>query len=166
MVDRRLLLNELTREELKRIAPKTVAIFPAGATEQHGPHLTLDTDTYDAEYLAIEAAKRVSRPRPIVLPGIPYGVAYHHMDFPGTLAVSPDVLSRLVVEVGLSAARHGITKLVIVNGHGGNVPALRYAAQLDDYRAAAAKLLRVDPELIERVVYFVTIDRAVPFTRA
>jgi creatinine amidohydrolase/Fe(II)-dependent formamide hydrolase-like protein len=46
------------------------------------------------------------------------------------LAVSPDVLSRLVVDVGISAARHGITKLVIVNGHGGNVPALRYAAQI------------------------------------
>jgi creatinine amidohydrolase/Fe(II)-dependent formamide hydrolase-like protein len=100
---------------------------PVGSTEQHGPHLSLDTDTYDAEYLAIEAARRVSAPRPLVLPAIAYGVAYHHMDFPGTVAVSPDILSRLVVEVGMSVARHGITKLVIVNGHGGNVPALRYA---------------------------------------
>jgi creatinine amidohydrolase/Fe(II)-dependent formamide hydrolase-like protein len=121
----------MTWEEARdRFRAAEIALLPVGSTEQHGPHLVLDTDTFDAEYLAIEAAKRVSRPRPIVLPTIPYGVAYHHMDFPGTVAVSPDVLSRLVVEVGLSAARHGITKLVIVNGHGGNVPALRYAAQI------------------------------------
>jgi creatinine amidohydrolase/Fe(II)-dependent formamide hydrolase-like protein len=126
-----ILVAHMTWEEARdRFRAAEIALLPVGSTEQHGPHLVLDTDTYDAEYLAIEAAKRVSRPRPIVLPTIPYGVAYHHMDFPGTVAVSPDVLSRLVVEVGLSAARHGITKLVIVNGHGGNVPALRYAAQI------------------------------------
>ncbi len=126
-----ILVAHMTWEEARdRFRAAGIALLPVGSTEQHGPHLVLDTDTYDAEYLAIEAAKRVTRPRPIVLPAIPYGVAYHHMDFPGTLAVSPDVLSRLVVDVGISAARHGITKLVIVNGHGGNVPALRYAAQI------------------------------------
>jgi creatinine amidohydrolase/Fe(II)-dependent formamide hydrolase-like protein len=126
-----ILVAHLTWEEARdRFRAAEIALLPVGSTEQHGPHLPLDTDSFDAEYLAIEAAQRVSRPRPLVLPTIPYGVAYHHMDFPGTLAVSPDVLSRLVVEVGMAAARHGITKLVIVNGHGGNVPALRYAAQI------------------------------------
>ncbi len=128
-----ILLAHMTWEEARdRFAAAEIALLPVGSTEQHGPHLSLDTDTFDAEYLAIEAARRVNPPRPLVLPTIPYGVAYHHMDFPGTLAVSPDVLSRVVVEVGLSAARHGITKLVIVNGHGGNLPALRYAAQIID----------------------------------
>jgi len=126
-----ILVAHMTWEEARdRFRAAEIALLPVGSTEQHGPHLSLDTDTYDAEYLAIEAARRVSSPRPLVLPTIAYGVAYHHMDFPGTVAVSPDVLSRLVVEVGMSVARHGITKLVIVNGHGGNVPALRYAAQL------------------------------------
>jgi creatinine amidohydrolase/Fe(II)-dependent formamide hydrolase-like protein len=121
----------MTWEEARdRFRAAEIALLPVGSTEQHGPHLSLDTDTYDAEYLALEAARRVSAPRPLVLPAIAYGVAYHHMDFPGTVAISPDVLSRIVVEVGMSVARHGITKLVIVNGHGGNVPALRYAAQI------------------------------------
>ncbi len=126
-----ILVAHMTWEEARdRFRAAEIALLPVGSTEQHGPHLSLDTDTYDAEHLAIEAARRVSPPRPLVLPPIPYGVAYHHMDFPGTLAVSPDVLSRLVIEVGVSAARHGVSKLVIVNGHGGNVPALRYAAQI------------------------------------
>jgi creatinine amidohydrolase/Fe(II)-dependent formamide hydrolase-like protein len=64
------------------------------------------------------------------LPLISYGVSYHHADFPGTLSVSPDTLSRLVYDVGMSAAKHGITKLVIVNGHAGNTPALKFAAQM------------------------------------
>jgi creatinine amidohydrolase/Fe(II)-dependent formamide hydrolase-like protein len=65
-----------------------------------------------------------------VLPSIPYGVSYHHQDFPGTLSVNPETLARIVYEVGISAARHGITKLVIVNGHGGNLPTLQFAAQM------------------------------------
>jgi creatinine amidohydrolase/Fe(II)-dependent formamide hydrolase-like protein len=126
-----ILVAHMTWEQARdRFAAAEIALLPVGSTEQHGPHLSLDTDSFDAEYLAIEAARRVRSPRPLVFPTIPYGVAYHHMDFPGTLAVSPDVLSRMVVEVGVSAARHGITKLVIVNGHGGNLPALRYAAQI------------------------------------
>jgi len=126
-----ILVAHMTWEEARdRFRAAEIALLPVGSTEQHGPHLSLDTDTYDAEHLAIEAARRVSAPRPLVLPAIAYGVAYHHMDFPGTVAVSPDVLSRLAVEVGMSVARHGITKFVIVNGHGGNVPALRYAAQI------------------------------------
>jgi creatinine amidohydrolase/Fe(II)-dependent formamide hydrolase-like protein len=66
----------------------------------------------------------------MVLPSIPYGVSYHHQDFPGTVSVGPDTLSQLVYEVGMSAARNGINKLVIVNGHGGNMPALQFAAQM------------------------------------
>jgi creatinine amidohydrolase/Fe(II)-dependent formamide hydrolase-like protein len=66
----------------------------------------------------------------VVLPAVPYGVSYHHDDFTGTMSVSPETLARFVYEVGMSAARHGISKLVIVNGHGGNSPALQFAAQM------------------------------------
>jgi len=65
-----------------------------------------------------------------VLPLIPYGVSYHHDDFPGTISVGNEALSKMVYDVGMSCARHGITKLVIVNGHGGNTPTLQFAAQL------------------------------------
>ena len=72
----------------------------------------------------------MSQPRPLVFPLIPYGVSYQHDDFTGTLSVHPESLSRMVYDIGMSAARQGIAKLIIVNGHGGNVPALRYAAQM------------------------------------
>jgi creatinine amidohydrolase/Fe(II)-dependent formamide hydrolase-like protein len=114
----------------RRLEETDLALLPVGAIEQHGPHLSLDTDHWDAEYMCREVARRCEAPRPLVLPGIPYGVSYHHQDFPGTISVSPESLARLVYEVGMSAARNGITKLVIVNGHGGNMPTLQYAAQM------------------------------------
>jgi creatinine amidohydrolase/Fe(II)-dependent formamide hydrolase-like protein len=129
--DERYLLAELTWPEAEtRFKQVDVAILPVGAIEQHGPHLPLDTDAFDADYLARRVAEACSTPKPLVLPMIPYGVSYHHNDFSGTLSVSPETQARLVHEVGMSAARCGITKLVIVNGHGGNAPALHLAAQM------------------------------------
>ena len=124
-------LGHLTWPEAEaRLAEVDVAILPVGAIEQHGPHLPLDTDAYDAEYLARQVAAGCSTPKPVVLPLIPYGVSYHHEDFAGTISVSPNTLSAMVHEVGMGAARNGVRKLVIVNGHGGNGPALNFAAQL------------------------------------
>jgi creatinine amidohydrolase/Fe(II)-dependent formamide hydrolase-like protein len=128
--DRDVLLELLTWPEAqKRLATVDVALLPVGATEQHGPHLTLDTDAWDAARLARDVALACSRPRPVVLPLIPYGVSYHHEEFPGTLSVSPQSLARMVHDVGISAARNGIKKLIIINGHGGNIPTLHFAAQ-------------------------------------
>jgi creatinine amidohydrolase/Fe(II)-dependent formamide hydrolase-like protein len=125
------LLAEMTwpdaQAQLKEV---DVALLPVGSIEQHGPHLPLDTDAFDASYLAHRVAETCRPPKPLVLPLIPYGVSYHHEDFSGTLSISPKTLSQLVYEVGMSAARHGITKLVIINGHGGNIPALQFAAQM------------------------------------
>ena len=101
-----------------------------GAVEQHGPHLPLDTDAFDADYLARRVAEACEDPKPLVLPLIPYGVSYHHGDFKGTLSINNESLSRIVYDVGMSAAANGIRKLVIINGHGGNAPALNYAAQM------------------------------------
>jgi creatinine amidohydrolase/Fe(II)-dependent formamide hydrolase-like protein len=105
-------------------------LLPVGAIEQHGPHLPLDTDSFDAEYLARRVAEACSPPRPLVLPLLPFGVSYHHRDFKGTLSITNETLSRLVYDVGMSCADNGVRKLVIINGHGGNDPALNYAAQM------------------------------------
>lgn len=124
------LLGELTWPEAKKYLQKVdIALLPVGATEQHGPHLPLDTDAFDAELLAKKVAEACSDPKPLVLPLISYGVSYHHEDFSGTISLSPDSLSQLVYEIGMCVARQGITKLVIINGHGGNIPALHFAAQ-------------------------------------
>jgi creatinine amidohydrolase/Fe(II)-dependent formamide hydrolase-like protein len=101
-----------------------------GAIEQHGPHLPLDTDAFDAYYLSKEVARVCSDPKPVVFPPIPYGVSYHHKGFSGTISISPETLSKMVYEIGMDAAHQGVTKLVIINGHGGNVPALHFAAQM------------------------------------
>ncbi|UCG81845.1 MAG: creatininase family protein [Desulfobacterales bacterium] len=125
------ILGELTWPEAQKIFKSVdVALLPVGAIEQHGPHLPLDADAFDAEYLARQVAQACEEPKPVVLPLIPYGVSYHHEDFSGTISVSPETLSQLVYDIGISAARHGIIKLVIINGHGGNSPALHYAAQM------------------------------------
>ncbi|MCC6746018.1 MAG: creatininase family protein [Deltaproteobacteria bacterium] len=127
----RYLLAEMTWPEAQaRLKESDVALLPVGAIEQHGPHLPLDTDAFDADYLARRVAEGCSDPKPLVLPVMAYGVSYHHADFAGTLSVSPETLSRMVYEVGTAVARHGVTKLVIVNGHGGNGPALHFAAQM------------------------------------
>jgi len=116
-------------EAERRLAEVDLALLPVGAIEQHGPHLPLDVDAFDAELLARKVAEACARPAPLVLPLIAYGVSYHHDDFPGTLSVSNEALAQMVYEIGMSAARNGIRKLVIVNGHGGNAATLRFAAQ-------------------------------------
>jgi creatinine amidohydrolase/Fe(II)-dependent formamide hydrolase-like protein len=125
------ILGELTWPEAKKQFKQIdLALLPVGSTEQHGPHLPLDTDAFDADYLARCVASSFSNPKPVVLPVIPYGVSYHHMDFSGTLSITNETLTRLVYEVGMSAAHHGIKKLIIINGHGGNTPSLKNAAQM------------------------------------
>ncbi len=125
------LWSELTWPEVEaRLKEMDVAILPVGSIEQHGPHLPLDTDSFDAEYLARRIAEACSDPKPLVLPLLPYGVSYEHSEFKGTIGIHNDTLSALVYEIGMNCARNGVNKLVIINGHGGNTPALNFAAQM------------------------------------
>ena len=125
------LWGELTWPDAQKYFKEVdIALLPVGAIEQHGPHLPLDTDAFDADYLARRVAEACSDPKPFVLPAVSYGVSYHHEGFQGTISISNDTLSRLIYEIGISISRNGIKKLVIINGHGGNSPALNYAAQM------------------------------------
>ncbi len=128
---RRWILGELTWPEAeRRFREVDVVLLPVGAIEQHGPHLPLDVDAWDAEWLAREVAARCSEPKPLVLPLLPYGVSYHHEDFAGTISLRNETMAQLIYDVGMGAARSGAQKLVIINGHGGNGPALAFAAQM------------------------------------
>jgi len=125
------LWGTITWQEARiRLRAADIALLPVGAIEQHGPHLPLDTDAFDANYLAQRVARACSQPIPLVLPLIPYGVSYHHEDFAGTISISTQTLAQFVYEVGMSAAHSGVRKLVIINGHGGNVAGLNHAAQM------------------------------------
>ena len=114
----------------ERLKLVDTAILPCGAIEQHGPHLPVDVDYFDAKYLAHKVAEACDDPKPLVLPTIPYGVSYHHEDFKGTLSVTNDALSRFVYDIGMGLAQNGIKKIIILNGHGDNAPTLSYAAQM------------------------------------
>ncbi len=117
-------------EITERLKIVDTAILPCGAIEQHGPHLPLDVDYFDADYMARKVAEACQDPKPFVLPPLPYGVSYHHSQFKGTICVTNNALSALIYDIGMSLAQNGIKKLVILNGHGDNAPTLNYAAQM------------------------------------
>ncbi|MEF8853055.1 MAG: creatininase family protein [Haloarculaceae archaeon] len=101
-----------------------LAVLPVGSTEQHGPHAPLGTDALAAEAVA-EAGVDAHDGGVVVGPTIPVGIAEEHRHFAGTLWVSPDTFRDYVRETVASLASHGFERVVVVNGHGGNVDALR-----------------------------------------
>jgi mycofactocin precursor peptide peptidase len=105
-------------------------VLPLGSTEQHGPHLPLDTDTVIAAAVARGLADQLAAGGAdvVVAPPMAYGASGEHEQFPGTVSVGTEALEHLLVEYGRSACRWA-ERLVIVNGHGGNVEALRSAVQ-------------------------------------
>jgi creatinine amidohydrolase len=114
----------------ERLKIVDTAILPCGAIEQHGPHLPVDVDYFDAHQMAMDVAMACQEPKPFVLAPVPYGVSYHHSAFKGTISVTNNALSALIYDIGMSLAKNGIRKLVIFNGHGDNKPTLTYAAQM------------------------------------
>ncbi len=101
-------------------------IVPLGATEQHGPHLPLGTDSTIAVALAEAAAART--PGAVVAPLLPYGSSGEHQDFPGTLSIGAAATETILVELGRSAAET-FERLLFVNAHGGNAASLAAAVE-------------------------------------
>jgi creatinine amidohydrolase len=110
------------------VAQNRVAVLPVGTVEQHGPHLPLVTDVLTATEMARRAVERIPD-RAVLLPSVYYSFNEHHMDFPGTIAVQGETVIRYVTDIGMSLARHGFRKVLLVNGHGSNVPFLDIAAR-------------------------------------
>jgi mycofactocin system creatininase family protein len=117
-------------------------LVPLGSTEQHGPHLPLDTDTRIAHEVATGAARELAAElgtgavaelgtgaAALVAPAIPYGASGEHQGFPGTISIGTDALCTLLVEYVRSASDWA-HRVLFVNGHGGNVEALRVAVPL------------------------------------
>lgn len=104
-------------------------MVPLGSTEQHGPHLPLDTDTRIAAAVAGGVVSRLGRDW-LLAPAVAYGASGEHQSFAGTISLGTEALTLLLVEYGRSAASWA-RRLVFVNGHGGNVTACsRAVAQL------------------------------------
>jgi mycofactocin precursor peptide peptidase len=109
-------------------------LVPVGSTEQHGPHLPLDTDARVAAAVAARAAHTGAL---LVAPSVAYGASGEHEGFPGTVSIGHEALRLLLVELGRSASRWA-GRLVFVNGHGGNVPTLVDAVGLLRYEGRDA----------------------------
>ncbi|MEU2349689.1 mycofactocin biosynthesis peptidyl-dipeptidase MftE [Modestobacter sp. NPDC049651] len=109
---------------------RPLVVVPLGSVEQHGRHLPLATDTAVATAVAGSAAPRL--PGALLAPALAYGASGEHEGFPGTISIGTAALTALLVEYGRSAGRWA-GRLLVVNGHGGNLEALRDAVPLLRY---------------------------------
>ncbi|MEU6829567.1 mycofactocin biosynthesis peptidyl-dipeptidase MftE [Nocardia beijingensis] len=122
------MLTDLTSPDAgARAAAGAILAVAVGATEQHGPHLPLSTDTDVAAALCARLA--AARADVLVAPAIPYGASGEHAGFPGTLSIGQAALELLVVELCRSAT-DTFARILLVNWHGGNIEPLRRATDL------------------------------------
>ena len=109
---------------------RTVAVLATAATEQHGPHLPLNTDAEIAAGLLREAAARAPADLDArLLPLQAVGKSNEHLHVGGTLTLPAELATSLWVEIGLSVARAGVRKMVVVNSHGGNTDLISVVAR-------------------------------------
>jgi mycofactocin system creatininase family protein len=106
---------------------RPLLVVPLGAVEQHGPHLPLATDAVVASRVAEVAVPALDGA--LLAPALAYGASGEHEGFPGTVSIGTEVLAAMLVEYGRSAGRWA-GRLLVVNGHGGNLDALRGAVPL------------------------------------
>mgnify|MGYP001158234859 CR=1 FL=1 len=119
-----------TEAEKVAQAKGSTLVWPFGACEQHGPHLPLATDSIFAEKILSRALARVPESFPLwMLPSQLMGFSPEHASFPGTISLSSNLLTSLVIEVGSQAASMGFQRLLLFNAHGGQIGLLQAAAR-------------------------------------
>jgi creatinine amidohydrolase len=115
-------LADLNYGRIKGEAPFDVAVLPLGATEPHNLHLPYGTDTLQVEAIAGRACAiaHARGARVVLLPAIPYGTETNQMHFPMAMNLNPSTLARVIGDLVDSLGTHGVDRLLILNGHGGN----------------------------------------------
>ena len=122
----------LTRCEIETIVKngKAIAVLPLGAIEQHGAHLPVGTDSYTSRYYTDEALRRSEADADIlVLPQLCYSLSVEHANYPATIFLNAETLLALLRDIGQCLLNTGITRLLILNGHGGNDHLLQVAGR-------------------------------------
>ena len=118
-------LARLSQPEAEsRLKGSRLAVLAPGSIEQHGPHLPLGTDAFAADALAEEVARKMNAvlvPLPLV------GVSPYHLSWAGSLSLQPQTMIAVIEDVCECLANHGVDKVLFVNWHEGNTPALRLA---------------------------------------
>lgn len=147
----RLALEELTWPEVKEALPGIGAVLiPTGSVEQHGPNTSFCTDTGRADGFCKLISEKMF-PRVLSAPPIGYGISYHHMRFPGSVTLKPETFMAIVYEVVESFTKHGLNTFLIVNGHGGNMPALQLVTMKLRYELGV-KIAYLTPTQVARDV--------------
>jgi len=120
-------VEEMNAAQIEKVNGKTVAILVFGACENHGDHMPFGSDFI----VPIELAKRISKRMEniIVFPAIPYGVSLHHAEFNMTMSLQPDTLVKVIENLLQSLTRNKISKILIINGHDGNIAPIELAAR-------------------------------------
>jgi len=106
-----------------------VVIIPCGSIEEHGTHLPLCTDSIQAEYVALEVARKAGC---LVAPPLRYGLCSSTRNFPGTITITFDSLRSMMTDILEDFIRNGFKRLLIITGHAGgsHMTALKLAAKM------------------------------------
>ncbi|MDP7395846.1 MAG: creatininase family protein [Lentisphaeria bacterium] len=147
--------EKLTWSEINEVVDDgQVCIVPCGAVEQHGPHLPLDVDLVCPASIAAGAGEQIPE-KMKVLPIVAYGYTGHVMDFPGTINSHYEHFIKYVFDIVKSLAYHGVKKIILLNGHGSNMPNLAMVARRGNLETDAEcictawwNLLTVDKEFL------------------
>ncbi len=112
-------LAEMTWPQIEEyLKTRDTVILPVGSTEQHGPNGLIGIDFLTAFEISLSVAGKT---KTLVCPPLSYGMAVHHMAFPGTMTLTPSTYIKVIVELIQSLQKHGFKKVILVNGHGGNI---------------------------------------------
>ena len=149
---RPLLWEMLTWEEIGALhrSGMDLCLLPVGATEQHGPHLGVGMDTFNAAKLCAAVSRETGVP---VLPALPYGCSLgHSRRWPGTLPLQPQTLIETVVEIFDWLHGAGFKRLLLINGHVGNAAPLRCALEIirsrfDDAMVRICNVAEISPRV-------------------
>ena len=115
--------DNLTSPEIAKLAEnKAIVLIPTGSTEQHGPHLPVGTDAILATWMAERTAQALCEKGvpAVVAPTFAIANSMHHMNFAGSLSLSPRTYIQVLQEQCCAIAAHGFKRIAIINGHGGN----------------------------------------------
>ncbi len=120
--------GKLTWEDVRDADKDRVIILSISATEDHGHHMPLDTDTVLGKRVAQGVAEKIPE-EVFIMPPIPYGFNEHHKDFPGVIWIEPETLIAFITDVTKSLAHHGFRRTLLLNSHGSNHPIVDIAAR-------------------------------------
>ena len=106
----------------------TIVVLLVGSTEQHSSHLPLETDNKTVEKIVKKAAACIQNKLIIlILPAVWVGYSPHHMDFAGSITLNTETHINVICEICQSVIHYGFRKVLIINGHGGNINHVKVA---------------------------------------